>query len=364
MEQEIFNRHTLEQGPILVPEVQERHPSPRPPQPRNERGRFTKLDTIRQELATIQTEQAPIPDAVEVPAMLPIMEGPMGVLAEKENKKRIRRSKEQPLPQHAEMLVVLNDMQLVSSVDPEALGAAFRFIDANKDKITHLVLNGDISDYEQQTSFAKTPDSFGKALEEIEATQWVLEWLSMRLPNAKKVMIDGNHEDRWQHYIQDQTTGLEQWVKTPDEMFRFRELGFEHIPYGRGKFFQWHDRIFWHGSRAGAKANIPKLELEDAGVSTTTGHINRNMEHESRDALGHLKLSVVHAGFSRDDLSFVKKANPGWTQGFGVYYWDKKAGEQAYSIRMTAGNPRFIWNGEVFDGTGFKIGMPDKPKKV
>ncbi len=363
---EIFNRHIPEIP--QTPEIGAITESPRPKRnyfTQDEKGRFKKIDDIRAEIAAITaSEENPLLDEpIEISPLPAITDGPSAIIAEKELKRKVAKSKEYPTPQHTEMLVVLNDLQLITANDQEALGAAFKFIDKYSDKITHLVLNGDISDYEQQTSFAKSPDSFGKAAEEIEATKWVLEWLSLKLPRAKKVMIDGNHEERWGNYLQNATNGLEEWIKTPDEMFNFEGLGFEHIRYGAGAFYEWHDRIFWHGHRSGAKSNVPKLEMEDAGMSTTTGHINRNMEHESRDARGHIKNSLVHAGFSKDNLGFMKKANTGWTQGFGVYYWDKDAGEHAYSIRMVAGNPRFVWEGEVFDGTGFQVGVNNTEKK-
>lgn len=360
MEHEIFNRHAeigqekREQSPVVRPDVLQPH--------RDERGRFAKIDRILDELAKITTDQVEHP-IIEISPLPLITEGPLGIVADKEIKRKIQRSKETPTPQHTEMLVVLNDLQLVTSTDQEALGASFKFITKYKDKITHLVLNGDISDYEQQTSFAKSPDAAGKAGEEIEATKWVLEWLSLTLPNAKKVMVDGNHEERWGNYLQNQTGGLEEWIKTPDEMFNFEGLGFEHIKYGAGAYYEWHDRLFWHGHRSGTAANVPKLEVNDAGMSVSTGHINRNMMHEQRDARGHLKTGLVHAGFSKDNLHFMKKANTGWTQGFGVYYWDKQAGEHAYSIRMVAGNPKFIWEGEIFDGTGFEVGKNNNERK-
>lgn len=254
-----------------------------------------------------------------------------------------------------EMLVVVNDTQLKRQCDEEALGACLAFLSHYKDKITHFVFNGDILDYEEQSFYSKSPDAVGSSYDEIQAGRWLLKYISEMLPEAEKVFVEGNHEDRWNNFVKNQSMGIESWIKSPEEMFEFSRYGWRQIPYGRGHFYKWHDRIFWHGHRSGAKSNIPKMELDEAGVSVTTAHVNRNMFHEYVDALGVYKSGITHGGFSRDNLSFMKKANTGWTQGFGVYYWNTAIGEQPYSVIMRHGAPYFIFEGKKFSGKGWKL---------
>jgi hypothetical protein len=255
-----------------------------------------------------------------------------------------------------EMLVDFNDTQLYRNCDEEALGAGLQFLRHYKDQITHFVANGDITDYEQQSKFAKLPDGYQQALDEIQSTKWFFKEIARILPNAEKIMIDGNHDMRWENMMKDQTMGIEHWLKTPAEMFQYKALGWKHIGYGRGKYYRWHDRIFWHGQRAGKKMDVAKAELDDAlGLSVTTAHINKNMYHEQREITGKLRSAYIHGGFSKDNLNFVRSANSKWSQGFGVYYWSKETGEQVYPIVMSHGKPRFIYEGKVFDGTGFRI---------
>lgn len=254
-----------------------------------------------------------------------------------------------------EMLVVVNDTQLKRQCDEEALGACIAFLEEYRDKITHFVFNGDIMDFEEQSTFSKSPDQHGQSNIEIKAGQWLLRYISELLPFAEKVFVFGNHDARWENLIRNQNMGLEEWVVPFDEMFSLTRLGYKQVPYGMGNYYRWHDRIFWHGHRSGAKSNIPKLELEEVGVSVTTAHINRNMFFEYVDALGLYKSGITHGGFSRNNLSFMKKANTGWSQGFGVYYWNPEIGEQPYLITMKHGNPTFLWNGMKFSGRGWKI---------
>lgn len=259
------------------------------------------------------------------------------------------------MPSEKEMLVVVNDTQLYRQCDQEALGACLAFLEHYQNQITHFVFNGDIMDMEEQSSFSKSPEQHGQTVQEIKAGRWLIKYIADTLPYAEKVFVYGNHDARWENLIKNQNMGLEEWVIPFDEMFGLTSNGYKVIQYGSGNFYKWHNRIFWHGHRAGAKSNIPKLEMEEAGVSVTTAHINRNMFFEYVDAMGVYKSGITHGGFSKDNLSFMKKANTGWAQGFGVYYWHRDIGEQPYSVIMKHGNPSYIFDGKVFTGKGFRI---------
>lgn len=288
---------------------------------------------------------------------------PMGILEEKQRKQKQHISgkefKAKELGQASEMLVVFNDLQL-PDCDSEALGAALSFVKDNRKKITHFVINGDLADFKMQSRFPKDLEELAERTQaEIDATDWFLSEVARLLPNAKKVWIQGNHDrPRWENMVKNKDNGVKPWLKTLEEMFDLDKLGYEVIEYGMGTYYKWKDRLFWHGARSGAKSNIGKMELEDAGnISVTTAHINRNAYWETRDALGNLKSGIAHGGFSADNLEFVKKANSGWSLGFGVYYWDKKTGEQPYSIIMRHNEGRFIApDGKLYDGKNFKIG--------
>ena len=257
-----------------------------------------------------------------------------------------------------EMLVVLNDTQLYRNCDEEALGAALSFIKANRKRITHLVLNGDITDNENQSHYPKDfEDSLKETQREIDSTKWLFKYLSDLLPKAEKVLVSGNHDiPRWENMLKNTALGIKPWLKTYEDMFELKQLGYKVVNYGKGQAYKWHDRIFWHGARAGRKMDIAKAELDDAlGQSVTTAHINKNMYHEQREVGGHLRTAWTHGGFSKDNLSFVKTANTKWTQGFGVYFWTHLTGEQVFPVVMQHGKPYFVWNGEVYTGKGFRI---------
>lgn len=354
-------------------------------QGRDSEGKFAKLDQeqidrVRKELseqridAYYASEQDPSRDELFDPIpqyQLPNFERggeEMGILGDKLLKRKVKEVKEKSPKLFEERLLVVNDPQLLRHADDEAIGAFIRYGEDTGKTVTHFVINGDLTDNEQASVFSKTVDSVGTMADEIEATKWFLKKSEEMFPNADLTLIMGNHDrDRYMNYFKDRYDGIENFMKSYEEVMGINE-NWKVIEYGAGQYYKWHDRIFWHGHRSGSKAHIAKLELQDAGVSVTTAHINKNQYHEERNALGELSSGIVHGGFSKDNLAFMKSANTHWSQGFGEYFWSKKTGEQPYSVIIKHGNPRFIApNGVIYDGSGYnlrkEIGLETRARK-
>lgn len=329
---------------------------------RETRAALTEI--VQDSLTTTLKANAALDRIEQLPALPSEEKGEVGIVKERQNKRKAKEVKEAAPRQYSEMLVVANDMQLLKEADPEAIGAFMHYIEANKDRITHLVLNGDIADFSAQSFFDKDLETMTSASDEIESVRWLIGTLDKWLPKAKKVFIDGNHEARWTNMI-DNNKGNEAWLRSVDEQFGLEN--WEHLAYGSGQFYQWHERIFWHGHRS--SIHTAKAELGDAGTSVTTAHINRNQFYESTDARGNRNSGITHGGFSRDNLGFMKKAVTNWAQGFGVYFYDEKTQtEQPYMVTMSHGQPRFIGpDGVIYSGEGYnlreEIGLDPKPKR-
>ncbi len=285
--------------------------------------------------------------------------GELGLLQDRDMGKRAYKLQKESkkLNQATEMMVVCNDFQF-PDCDEEAVGAFLKFVNSNKRKITHFVINGDLADNKMQSKFPKDLEELAtRTQREIDTVDWFLHTITKYLPNAEKVWAFGNHDKpRWENLFKNEVNGVKPWLKTIEEMFDLEKRGWKTLEYGQGQAYRWHDRLVWHGTRAGIKSNIGKLEFEDTGVGSTTGHTNRNTFWEVRNALGELFWSIGHAGFSEDNLEFVKKANSGWSLGFGIYYWHPKVGEQPYMVLMKHNSGRFIDpTGVIYSGKGFKL---------
>ena len=332
-----------------------------------------KLEEVRHELSDIQIE-TPLPDDTIILEPLPMIggESPVGRLGEIEVKRRIRRQKESSPKSYTEKLLVISDLQLLRETNQEAVGALLKYMSEQAHTFTHIVLNGDIMDFSQQTGFRKD-NQLGDAVtrDEQVAGRWFIDFVNTKFGHCKKVFMKGNHEQRYDNMYLDTTNGVQQYLRPFEEVFGLE--GWEIHQYGKGESYDWHGRKIRHGTRTG-KQNIGKLEMDDSWRSTTVGHAVTNKMWEFVDADGNSFTSFVHAGFSQT-ADYDKTGNKTPSNGFGVYYYGEVKGkkiENAYQVIMPANNPRFISpEGTLYDGAGFnlrqEIGLDAKrgrPRKI
>lgn len=279
---------------------------------------------------------------------------------EKETMKWVRET--QPKG-YKEKLLVISDMQLLQETNEPAVGALLKYMEDQADTFTHVVLNGDIIDFHQQSSFS-SDNQLGDSVtvDEQVAGRWFIDWMEEHFPQAEKVFMMGNHENRYKNMYENTNNGVKQYLRPFKEVFGLENWDVKE--YGRGQNYDWHGRKFVHGTRAGQKTNIAKLVMEDSWRSTTQGHATTNRMWEFVDADGNSFTTFVHSGFSKtaeyDKSGFNKPSN-----GFGVYYWNEVNGkgfESAYQVIFGQTSPRFISpEGNLYDGEGFdlreKIGL-------
>lgn len=274
-----------------------------------------------------------------------------------EELKEMKRAKEIQPRRYDEKLLVISDLQLLHETNEEGVGALLEYMKDQAPSFTHIVLNGDIIDFHQQSSFS-SDNQLGDSvtIDEQVAGRWFIDWMGEHFPDAKKVFLKGNHEQRYDHMYENTTNGVKPYLKPFEEVFGLE--GWEVLEYGKGQNFDWHGRKFVHGTRGGLKMNIPKLMMEDTWRPTTVGHSTTNRMWEFVDADGNSFTSFVHAGFSKtaeyDKSGFNKPSN-----GFGVYYYSEVKGkkiENAYQVIFGQNNPRFISpEGNLYDGQGFDL---------
>lgn len=100
--------------------------------------------------------------------------------------------------------MILSDIHLPYH-DPVALKAAIK--EGKRRGISRILLNGDTLDFYQLSRFGKDPRlrSFAS---EIEMAKTFLESLREQFPNAEIIWKHGNHEERFEHYLQNNAKEL------------------------------------------------------------------------------------------------------------------------------------------------------------
>ena len=94
--------------------------------------------------------------------------------------------------------VVISDLHIPYQ-DEEAIKAFLRFIKQNP--VDTVILNGDILDMYDCSSFDKDPDRINSLQEELNLATKFFAKLRKMLPKAEIVFIKGNHEYRLERYL-------------------------------------------------------------------------------------------------------------------------------------------------------------------
>ena len=94
--------------------------------------------------------------------------------------------------------VVLSDIHFPYH-DEKALKAVYNFL--SNTQVDTIILNGDILDFYDVSSFDKDPDRINSLQKEIDMAQKFFKKLRSLAPKAKIVFVKGNHEDRIERYL-------------------------------------------------------------------------------------------------------------------------------------------------------------------
>jgi hypothetical protein len=100
-----------------------------------------------------------------------------------------------------------------------------------QDPIEFIFIDGDLNDYYELSKFEKSPTK-RKYLQEMDATNAVLDILQKQFPKAQIILDDGNHEYRLTRYISRVAPalwGIETLVY--DDYLRFKERGILHYAH-------------------------------------------------------------------------------------------------------------------------------------
>lgn len=93
--------------------------------------------------------------------------------------------------------LLLSDVHIPYHTE-EAIEVALTYAEENK--ADHILLNGDICDFYNVSSYNKDPEERNLS-NELQKTRQFLAHLRERFPKAKIIYKIGNHEDRWEKYL-------------------------------------------------------------------------------------------------------------------------------------------------------------------
>ncbi len=240
-------------------------------------------------------------------------------------------------------IIIVNDTQIPFQ-DPKTLQAVHKFWDDFGPDLE--VYNGDIIDFYSISSFDKNPTRAFKLQDELDDTY---AWLFSRAeanPSARRIFIEGNHEDRLRRFLWKEATDLSSLrVLNFEELMRFKELGMEDLTYMSVlDFLGFRIQHGWKASGGSTPwpINVGRFMAQKEGSSGLCGHTHRASIYCWTTSRG--SHSYVENGcLCRFDLEFAPF--PNWQQAFS--YGEVKNGK-VHTKLVQIYPDGFIANGEFY----------------
>ncbi len=211
-------------------------------------------------------------------------------------------------------IIIVNDTQIPFQ-DDKTLQAVHGFWDDFQPDIE--IFNGDILDFYSISDFSKNPTRLFNLQGEIDKTH---EWLDSRAvanPGARRILVQGNHEDRLRRFL---------WKRGPelsslrslqfDELLRLKDLEIESLSYMSAvDFLGYRIEHGWKASGGGTPypINVSRFMATKVGGSGLCGHTHRiSVYGWANDSGSH---SYIENGcLCKFDLEYAP--NPNWQQAF------------------------------------------------
>lgn len=219
---------------------------------------------------------------------------------------------------------------------------------------THIYILGDYADFYSISSYSKDPRIAGMLEDELVDVLTGLSELDELFPDAKKVFIEGNHENRLERYLCDKAPALF-GVTSVYQLLNFdRRPNWQFVSYGPNQMTQIADSKLF--ARHEPLASSAKATAGKALCSLAYGHIHRIEESHivGLDGTNHVAFSVGWLGDKRKDAvyDYVKGHNQ-WQLGFGAVYVDSSTGlfyHNKYHILESDGKLSCVVNGRFIRG--------------
>lgn len=190
---------------------------------------------------------------------------------------------------------------------------------------SEIVFLGDFADFFAVSSHGTHPQVLPMLVDEVQAIKNEFDWFDKTFPNALKVFIEGNHENRLERYLVDRAPALFGVTETENVLTISGRSKWKFIPYGPNQKYS----IL--GSHLKARhqpiANNACLTARKAMSSIVYGHIHRIESGYSvgLDGTQHVAFSCGWLGDKKKDKIFgYVKNHHDWQLGFALVFVDGK----------------------------------------
>jgi len=207
----------------------------------------------------------------------------------------------------------------------------------------YLVYNGDINDFYQVSVFDKDPSRLGSLQEDLNVTTDMFERHNTILPNAKKLMVAGTHENRWFKFLRLHAPALANLDATNvTELYKLDKFNITFVPFEQGILIN-DVFLLLHGNIVSSHSSYTaKRHYERSGGNGMCNHTHRGGSYYKRDRFG---IWGWWENFCLCNLNPDWIQNPDWSQGFSlIHFIDNHFWVEQIPIIGHA----FIYGGKVY----------------
>ena len=210
--------------------------------------------------------------------------------------------------------VVLSDIHFPYH-DDKALKAVYNFL--SNTHVDTIILNGDILDFYDVSSFDKDPSRINSLQKEIDMAQKFFKKLRSLAPKARIIFVKGNHEDR-----------IERYLRKHPELYSLDALKLPNLLNLDNYVIEYKDKGFKLGGLKIIHGDIVRKfsgytargELEKHDSSGICGHVHRLSCYYYRTPERYL---AWYESGCLCDLNPEYINEPNWQQGFLYGYVEK-----------------------------------------
>jgi hypothetical protein len=221
----------------------------------------------------------------------------------------------------------------------------------SKGVLVEIVILGDYADIYNLTGHGKDAAVVTSLIDEITDVNKALDELDENFPKAKKIYIQGNHEYRFERYINAKCPELF-GVTQFDYLIKMQDRpNWKYIHYGP------HQKHSVGGSKLKARheplASSAKATASKALCSLVYGHIHRIEESHivGLDGTNHVCFSVGWLGDkSLDKIYGYVKSHQQWQLGFGLAHVDQDTKYFYHEKIHILDNYTCVVDGKLFKG--------------
>lgn len=175
-----------------------------------------------------------------------------------------------------------------------------------------------------------------------------LATVTARNPDAKKVLISGNHEHRTERYA-DRNPEMAGSVELQRHL-RLKERGIQYVDFwGKGELFRLGKLYLGHG--AYTVQNHAAKHVRDYGANLLYGHVHDIQSHYIRRRGNNHPIMAQSIGcLCKYDQAYMRGRPTNWIHGFAVVYLFPDGAFQIGQVAII--NGRFVGptNGKVYKG--------------